>query len=91
MDVEATGKTIDRADSKEDMSYKTPSPVGRTLKITGVELKIVGETLNILKDFKEKLDLVCVAEGEFCRISFNKGKNVKRIAFLLLIFLQGYV
>ena len=79
MDVERTGKNADRSNgSKADMNgKKSPSPVpARTLRIAGVQLKIVGETLNILKDYKEILDLTCVAESrESCRISFNKGKR----------------
>ena len=74
MDVETTDKSMDnRALSKEGMNHKAPTPIARTLKISGVELKIVGETLSILKDYKESLDLVCVAEGELCRITFRKG------------------
>ena len=79
MDVETTGKNADRRNgSKADMNdKKSPSPLpGRTLKIAGVHLKIVGETLNILKDYKDNLDLTCVAEGrESCRVAFNKGKR----------------
>ena len=76
MDVDTTDKTMDRSvSSKEDVSPKAPSgsTIARTLKISGVELKIVGETLSILKDYKESLDLVCVAEGDSCRITFRKG------------------
>ena len=78
MDAERTGKNADRCNgSKADMNNKkTSSPVSaRTLRIAGVQLKILGETLNTIKDYKENLELTCVAEGrESCRVSFNKGK-----------------
>ena len=76
MDVETTDKSMDgTVSSKDGVSSKPPSSssIAKTLKISGVELKIVGETLGILKDYKESLDLVCVAEGDTCRITFRKG------------------
>ena len=78
MEVETTDKIADRrGGSKTDMIHKATSPIpARTLKIAGVQLKIVGESLNILKDYKESLELTCVAEGaETCRISFIKGSH----------------
>lgn len=83
MDVETTDKqqTMDgtlSSNGKDGVSPKPPpsSSIAKnrsTLKISGVELKIVGESLGILKDYKESLDLVCVAEGDACRITFRKG------------------
>lgn len=69
---------MDRAVSKDDLKHKaSPTsaspPIAKTLKISGVELKIVGESLSIIKEYKERLDLVCVAEGDSCRINFKKG------------------
>lgn len=74
MEVETTDKQTTDA-SKDGVSPRPPSnsSIAKTLKIPGVELKIVGETLSILKDYKESLDLVCTAEGDTCRITFRKG------------------
>lgn len=79
MDVETTDKqtTMDASNGKDGGVSRSKAPsssaIARTLKLSGVELKIVGETLGILKDYKESLDLVCVAEGDACRITFRKG------------------
>jgi hypothetical protein len=81
MDVETTDKqTMDgtlSSSSKDGVVSRSKPPsssaIARTLKLSGVDLKIVGETLGILKEFKESLDLVCVAEGDACRINFRKG------------------
>ena len=80
MDVETTDKqTMDgtlSSNGKDGVSRSkatSSSAIARTLKLSGVELKIVGETLGILKDYKESFDLVCVAEGDACRITFRKG------------------
>ena len=76
MDVQKTDKAVDRNDcnGKEDMNDNPPpSPLARKVKLAGVQLKIVGESLSIIQDFKDSLDLLCVAEGETCRVTFSKG------------------
>ena len=77
MDVETNEKTTNRTTSKEEMNHKSPSQLARTLKLVGVQLKIVGENLSILKDYKDNLELTCAAEGEACRVSFSRGEREK--------------
>ena len=41
---------------KEGSKEAVVSVVRRELKISGVQVKIVGEALNVLQEFKQKLD-----------------------------------
>lgn len=60
---------------KEEMSVSSPVvAAGRMFKISGVKLKVIGETLNILLEFKGKVDLCCTPELEYCRFFFHRGE-----------------
>lgn len=47
----------------------------RELKISGVQLRIVGEALNVLQEFKQKLELSHSCEGLTCRVCFLDGES----------------
>ena len=59
---------------KEGSKEAVVSVARRELKISGVQVKIVGEALNVLQEFKQKLELNLSCEGLACRVCFLDGK-----------------
>ena len=52
----------------------------RDLKIVGVQLKIVGEDLSVLEEFKQPLELSFSCQGPACVISFHDGTPCREAA-----------
>ena len=44
------------------------------VSLTGVQLKLVGESLEIIQDDAQKWKLDCVCEGKSCKVSISNGK-----------------
>ena len=42
--------------------------------LTQVHLKVVGESLELVQEYEEKLKLKCFCEGKVCKVSFLNGK-----------------
>lgn len=58
----------------KSMEATMSSAPRKEIRITAVQLKIVGEALNVLEEFKQKLDLNLLCEGLSCRVCFLGGK-----------------
>ena len=41
------------------------------LRVPSVQLRVVDESLGILKEFSSKLELTCTADGRVCRVCFH--------------------
>ncbi len=61
---------------------------GQQLCIAAVQLKIVGESLGILQDFGQRLELVSLAEHQTCRVSFKDGTCPVSSAWIHTLYLQ---
>ena len=64
---------------KEPASSPPKPQAQQPLRIGGVHLKIVGESLGILQDFPAKLELTCSQEQTACRICFHEGERTLRV------------
>jgi len=47
----------------------------RQLRVPAVQLRVVGESLEILQEFGSKLELTSTVEGRACRVFFRDGKE----------------
>lgn len=45
----------------------------RQLRVPAVQLRVVGESLEILQEFGSKLELTSTVEGRACRVFFRDG------------------
>ena len=56
------------------------------MELENVQLRVVGEDLIAVQEFKCKLYLSCTCEGESCRVSFNEeGKSNVLVAIVRII------
>ena len=60
-------------DGVDEEVLEAVSGAKKDLKITRVQLKIVGEDLSLLQDFKEELELILTCQGPACRVCFQQG------------------
>ena len=62
---------------EEAVSAKTKTLAIQSSKvnIANVQIRVVGEDLNIIQEFKNKLSLSCTCAGDSCRVSFNDGTS----------------
>ncbi len=50
-----------------------------------VHLKLVGESLEVIQEYDDKLKLRCVCEGKACKVSLSKGKSENSLHLLPLV------
>ena len=61
--------------SERERDWGTPGPgSARQLRVPAVQLRVVGESLEILQEFSSKLELTSTVEGRACRVCFRDGK-----------------
>ena len=46
----------------------------KKVEVSEVQLKLVGESLEVIKDYSQKLKLECICEDKGCKVSFSNGK-----------------
>lgn len=56
-----------------DSTTSPPASPGQ-LRLGGTQLRVVGEGLAILQDFRKKLELTATAEDTQCRVTFHDGE-----------------
>ena len=47
------------------------------LRVPSVQLRVVDESLGILKEFSSKLELTCTADGRVCRVCFCDSTSTR--------------
>lgn len=47
------------------------------LCVPSVQLRVVDESLGILKEFSSKLELTCTADGRVCRVCFCDSTSTR--------------
>ena len=56
----------------------------KRVSLSEVQLKLVGESLEVIQDYDQKLRLGCACEGKTCRVSFSKGKPSTALLLVLV-------
>ena len=59
--------------SEEELRGAAADGTKELVRLPAVQLRVVGESLGILQEFSQTLELTCAAEGKTCRVVFRNG------------------